>query len=153
MWQRSIVTSALAVFALGQGFSFTIGSPVASQDSRSKLAAFVFRIEGCAEPAKAQVGGTAEGLVEGKRKSAALKLTAMSTPGVYAVYPSWASGNGDGGDWVVNLTGTCAAASAGALIPIGPNGFIRASTKFLPRAATASEIDAVLNALSQGRQK
>jgi hypothetical protein len=153
MWQRGIATSALAALSalsLGQGFTFTIGSPVASQDSRSKLAAFVFRIEGCAEPAKAQVGGTVEGLVQGARKSAALKLTAMSTPGVYAVYPSWAA---DGGDWVVNLTGTCAAATAGALIPMGPTGFLRAASKFLPRAATASEIDAALRALSDGRHK
>jgi hypothetical protein len=149
MWLPGIVTSAVAALALGQGFTFTIGSPVAARDSRSKLAAFVFRIEGCAEPAAAQVGGTAEGLVEGARKSTALKLVAMSTPGVYAVYPSWPAE----GDWIVSLNGTCARASAGALIPIGPGGFIRASSTFLPRAATQSEIDSALQALSQGRHQ
>ena len=30
-----------------------------------------------------------KGLVQGARKSVALKLMAMSTPGVYAVYPTW----------------------------------------------------------------
>jgi hypothetical protein len=147
MWRFGIVTWAALAFV--QGFTFTIGSPVASQDGRSKLAAFVFRIEGCAEPAKARVGGTAEGLVQGARKSAALKLVAMSTPGVYAVYPSWPAE----GDWVVNLNGTCASANAGALIPIGPGGFIRASSTFLPRPATAPEIDTALKTLSQGRHK
>ena len=147
MWRLGLVTSAAATMALGQAFTFTIGSPVAAQDSRSKLAAFVFRIEGCAEPASAQVGGTAEGLVQGARTSVALKLMPMSQAGVYAVYPSWPAG----GDWVVNLNGTCAGARAGALVPIGPAGFLRASSKFLPRPATAPEIDAALQSLSQGR--
>ena len=149
MWRLDIGSVAVAALAFAQTFTFTIGSPVASMDGRSKLAAFVFRTEGCADAAKAQVDGTAEGLVQGARKSVALKLTAMSTPGVYAVYPTWPAD----GDWVVSLRGTCADASAGALIPIGPGGFIRASSKFLPRPATAAELDAALHALSQGRRK
>ena len=149
MWRLGIVTSAVAALAFAQGFTFAIGSPVASQDSRSKMAAFVFRTEGCAELKTAQVGGTAEGLVRGARTSVALKLVAMSTPGVYAVYPTWPAE----GDWVVNLNGTCARASAGALIPIGPGGFIRASSKFFTRPPTAPEVDAALQTLSQGRPK
>ena len=149
MWRLGIVTSTVAALAFGQTFTFTIGSPVASQDGRSKLAAFVFRTEGCADATKATVDGTAEGLVQGTRKSVALKLTAMSTPGVYAVYPTW----GADGDWVVSLHGSCAGASAGALIPIGPGGFNRATSKFFPRAATSQELDAALQSLSQGRRQ
>lgn len=149
MWRLSIETLAAAVLAFAQMFTFTIGSPVASMDGRSKLAAFVFRTEGCADAAKAQVDGTAEGLVQGARKSVALKLAAMSTPGVYAVYPTWPAD----GDWVVSLHGTCAGASAGALIPIGPGGFIRASSRFFSHPASAAELDAVFQALSQGRKK
>jgi hypothetical protein len=149
MGRLCILLVAGAAMAVSQGFTFAIGSPVASMDSRSKLAAFVFRTEGCAELAKLHVGGTAEGLVQGTRKSVPLTLSAMSTPGVYAVYPTWASE----GDWVVSLDGTCAQARAGALIPMGPHGFIRASSKFLPHPATAQEIEAALEALSRGRQK
>ena len=43
MWRLGIVTSAVAALAFAQTFTFTIGSPVASLDGRSKLAAFVFR--------------------------------------------------------------------------------------------------------------
>ena len=149
MWRLGIGASAVAALAFAQTFTFTIGNPVASQDGRSKMAAFVFRTEGCADAAKAQVDGTAEGLMTGTRRSVALKLVAMSPPGVYAVYPTWPSD----GDWVVSLHGTCAGASAGALIPIGPGGFIRAASKFFPRPPTAPEIDAALQALSQGRRK
>jgi hypothetical protein len=149
MWRLDLVISAVTVLAFAPAFTFSIGSPVASQDSRSKSAAFVFRTEGCAELATAQIHGTAEGLVQGARTSVALRLVAMSTPGVYAVYPSWPAQ----GDWVVSLNGTCGGSSAGALIPIGPAGFVRAASRFFSRPATASEIDTVLKTLSQGRHQ
>ena len=100
-------------------------------------------------PAASQIGGTAEGLVKGARRSMPLNIIAMSKPGVYAVYQSWPAE----GDWVVTLKGTCATATAGAIVPIGPKGFLRESSKFLTRPATRPEVDAALHALSQGRHK
>jgi hypothetical protein len=44
-----IVSSAVVAWMAGQAFTFTIGSPVAAMDGRSKLAAFVFRTESCAD--------------------------------------------------------------------------------------------------------
>jgi len=141
--------AAALALAFAEGFTFTIGSPVASQDFQAKAAAFVFRTEGCAEPAKSQVSGAAEGLVKGERRSVALKIVATSKPGVYAVYLNWPNE----GFWVVNLKGTCADASAGAVIPIGPKGFIRESSRFFPRPATDTEIDTSLKALTPGGNK
>jgi hypothetical protein len=136
-------------FALAAGFTFSIGSPAASQDFRTKTAAFVFRTEGCADPAKPQISGTAEGLVDGMRRSVPLKLMETSRPGVYAVNQNWPAE----GAWVVALRGVCADARAGAIVPIGQRGFIRESSKFLPRAATNAEIETSLKALSQGGNK
>jgi hypothetical protein len=144
-----LLLAAVGAFALADGFTFAIGSPVASQDFQAKAAAFVFRTEGCAMPAGSQIGGTAEGLVKGARRSMPLNVIAMSKPGVYAVYQSWPAE----GDWVVTLKGTCATATAGAIVPIGPKGFLRESSKFLTRPATSTEVDAALHALSQGRHK
>jgi hypothetical protein len=146
MLRLGMAACAVGALALADGFTFTIGSPVASQDFQAKGAAFVFRTEGCAEPAKSQVGGTVEGLTKGARRSFALKVVATSKPGVYAVYQNWPAE----GDWVVNLKGTCANAAAGALVPIGPRGFIRESSRFFPRPATDAEIDASLKVLTQG---
>ncbi len=146
MLRLGMAACAVAALALAEGFTFTIGSPVASQDFRAKVAAFVFRTEGCADPTKSQISGTAEGLVKGARRSVALKVVAMSKPGVYAVYQNWPAE----GEWVVNLKGTCNDANAGAIVPIGPNGFIRESSKFLSRPATDAEIEASLKALTQG---
>ena len=137
---------AAGAMAHAEGFTFTIGSPVAAQEFQMKSAAFVFRAEGCADPAKPQVTATAEGLVKGARKSVVLKLQPGSKPNIYAIFQTW----GPDGDWVVNLKGTCASANAGAVVPIGPKGFIRESAKFYPRSATDAEIDASLKALSSG---
>src|SRR5437879_2915320 len=128
MFRLGIAACAVASLALAEGFTFTIASSVASQDFRSKSAAFVFRTEGCADPAKSQISGTAEGMVKGSRRSVSLKVEAMSKPGVYAVYQNWPAE----GAWLVSLKGTCAEANAGAVIPIGPKGFIRESSKFFP---------------------
>lgn len=148
MLRLGIVACAAGVLALAEGFTFTIASPVASRDFQVKGAAFVFRTDGCAEPAKSQIDATAEGLVKGARRSVALKVIATSKPGVYAVYQNWPAG-----EWVVNLRGACAGANAGAIVPIGPKGFIRESSKFFPRPATDAEIETSLKALSQGGTK
>ncbi len=149
MLRLGMAAYTAAALALAEGFTFTIGSPVASQDFQSKTAAFVFRTEGCAEPAKPQVGGTAEGLVKGARRSVPLKVVATSRPGIYAVYQNWPAE----GAWVVNLKGACANATSGAVIPVGPKGFIRESSKFFPRPATDAEIDTSLKSLTQGENK
>ena len=85
----------------------------------------------------------------GTRRSVPLNVTATSKPGVYAVYQTWPAE----GQWVVNLKGSCADANAGAIVPVGPKGFIRESARFFPRPATSSEIESSLKALAQGGSK
>ena len=88
-------------------------------------------------------------LVKGERRSVPLTFATMSKPGVYAVYQNWPAE----GHWVVNLKGTCAGATAGAIVPVGPKGFIRESSKFFPRPATDAEIETSLKALAPGGNK
>jgi hypothetical protein len=150
MLRLGLTALALAIPALSQGFTFTIGNPVASQEFQFKVASFVFRTEGCVEPVKPQISATAEGIVNGQRRPpVALKVMAGSKPGIYAVYQSWPAE----GHWVVNLKGVCANQSAGAIVPVGPKGFIREATKVFPRPVTESEIEASLTALAQGGRK
>jgi hypothetical protein len=144
-----MAAAAVAVLVFADGFTFTIGSSVASQDFRFKTAAFVFRTDGCSDPAKVQVSGTAEGLVNGERRSVALKVAAASKPGVYAVNQNWPAE----GAWVVNLKGSCDGAHAGVLVPIGPHGFIRESAKSFARDATDTEIETSLKGLAKGGNK
>ncbi len=143
MFRLTLVALTVGGLALATGFTFAIGNPVASQDFRFKSAAFALRTEGCADPAKAQITGTAEGILNGARRSVVLKVTPASKPGVYAVEQQWPAE----GQWVVSLRGACAGESAGAIIPFGPKGFLRESSKFFLRPATEAEIAASLRAL------
>jgi hypothetical protein len=147
----------LALAARGGSFSLAIGSPAAASApagagktapvTKTKSAAsFAVRTEGCADPAKAQIAGVAEGLVNGARQSVALTLIPGGVPGVYLVSQEWPAQ----GVWVVNLTGTCAGVRAGALVPMAAAGFVRESSKFFPRPATEAEIEASLKTLAGG---
>jgi len=137
LWLLCVPCMNAADFRLG------IGSPVAANAARVKSAALVVRPENCAEPDKTTITGVAEGIVNGARRSVQLHLTALPA-GVHAISQEWPFE----GIWVVNLTGSCLGATAGAIVPIGPRGFIRESSKFYPRPATAAEVEAVLKSMA-----
>lgn len=165
-----LILIALAASGFAADFTLAIGSPSAAsipgsenppgtpgtpaQVRKVKNAQFAVRTENCADPANALIAATAEGLVNGQRQSVALRLIPGSGPGVYLVPAvQEAQGvwpNGGKGVWVVRLIGNCAGAKAGALVPIGPGGFIRESSKFFPRLATQAEIEASLKSLAGG---
>ena len=149
---------ALAASAFAADFTLAIGSPIAaslpgtenppgsSAARKVKDAAFAVRTEGCDHPAEALITATAESLVNGVRQSAALRLVPGSGPGVYLVSSGWMAQ----GVLVVRLIASCGSAKAGALVPIGPGGFIRESSKFFPRFATEADIEASLKSLAGG---
>jgi hypothetical protein len=145
----SIAALTLAGLALAQGFTFTIGNPVASQDYQFKSAAFVFRTEGCADPATAQISATAEGIVKGERRSVDLRVMPGKKPGIYGIARTWPAD----GQWVVSLKGKCASSTAGAIVSVRPGGVVRESLKLLSRPATESEIETSLRALESGGNK
>ena len=142
----------MASSAWTKDFSLTIGNPVAvalpDGVVKKKDAGMAVRVENCADVANAQVTATAEGIVNGARRSVPVRLVPATTPGAFAVSRDWPWE----GAWVVHLTGHCGASTASAVVPFGPNGFLRESSKFFPRAATAAEVEAVLKTLSGGAQ-
>src|ERR1700733_9255118 len=98
MLRLGLAALVSSLVLLAEGFTFTIGNPVASQDFQMKSAAFVFRTEGCADPSKAQIDATAEGMLKGARKSVTLRVVTGAKPGIYAVFQQWPLE----GQWVVN---------------------------------------------------
>lgn len=147
----ALLTTGAAPPAVAQDFALQVGPPVAGNAQPAKSSLLVVRPGGCADPASAQISATAEGIVNGARRSVPLKLSALPTPGVHAVPKDWANG----GVWIVNLVGRCAGKTAGAIVSVvGPNAeYRREAVKHLPQPATASEIDASLRALTAGGQK
>lgn len=144
MTRLRVVALLIPALAIAQGFTFEVASPVASQDFHFKTAAFVFRTQGCGV-AKPKLSATAEGIDNHERRSLPLKVMEGSKPGVYAVFQTWSNT----GHWIVNLAGACGNSNAGAILPIGQNGFIRDSAKFLSHAASRTEVDASLKALAR----
>ncbi len=150
-----LVTAAVGVFgsaavATAQEFTLQVGLPIAGSAQPAKSSLLVVRPGGCANPASAQITATAEGIVDGARRSVPLTLNPLPTPGVHAVPKEWVRG----GAWIVSLTGTCAGKHAGAIVPLGPNAtFRRETVRQLAHAPTAEEIEASLKSLTTGGQK
>jgi hypothetical protein len=150
MWITTLGTLAFAPPAFAQEFALQVGPPIAGKGQPAKSSLLVVRPGGCAEPASAHITATAEGIVQGTRRSVPLTLVAMPTPGVHAVPRDWARG----GVWIVTLAGTCAGKTAGAIVPVGPNAmFRRQDVTLLAHRPTPAEIDASLKALTTGGQK
>lgn len=150
MWFTTVCTLVFVPVAFAQEFTLQVGLPIAGNAQPAKSSLLVVRPGGCVGPASAQITATAEGIVDGARRSVPLTLVALPTPGVHAVPKDWASG----GVWIVNLVGTCAGKTAGAIVPVGPNVmFRRDAVKLLAHRPTAAEIDASLKALTTRGQK
>ena len=150
--KHTLILIALAASAFAGDFKLAIGNPIAAsfpgtdapRASKVKDAVFALRTESCADPAKAQIAATAEGLVNGMRQSLTLRLLPGGSPGVYLVSHEWPAQ----GAWVISLNGSCDGAKAGALVPIGAQGYLRESSKFFPRSTTEAEIVAALKSLT-----
>jgi hypothetical protein len=143
-----IMSAALSVRA--QEFVLQVGPPIAGQAQPAKGSLLVVRPAGCPDPASAQISATAEGLVDGARRSVPLKLAQLPKPGVHAVPKDWPKG----GVWIVSLVGTCADKTVGAIVAVGSSfDYKRQSVKLLGHRPTATEIDASLKALTPGGQQ
>ena len=144
-WMALVVALASFIPAFGGGFQLGVETP-SSLDNEVKGAAVVVRTYGCNTPADANVTGTAEGIVNGKRQSLPIRLTRTSK-GVYVINRQWASK----GVWVLAITGHYNGITSSALVELDPNGKMRVTkenrkgARIVQRKLTALEIDSTLN--------
>lgn len=116
----------LAIYspAFAGGFQLSVETPSSSSDSQMKDVVLVARTYGCHQPADAKLSATAEGLVNGARKSVALELRSIGS-GVYAIKQQWPSE----GTWVLALTGAYNGMTSSVLVDLGPNGKVLPGTR------------------------
>src|SRR5262245_47493617 len=76
------------------------GGSTANVEGPFKDATYFVRTAHCGEPASMSVTATAEGIVNGQRKSLPIKLTPTKEKGVYQFARTWPSQ----GTWIVRLT-------------------------------------------------
>lgn len=128
----------------------SIESPVNPYDAAARGAAFLVHAamrEGI--PALADLSGTAEGMVDGARRSLPVEFAATSRPGVFSVRRTWPGA----GPWVVRIS----LRSTTALVALGRDGSVAsvriptehtASGDVIPRAVTSRDVDSTLAALA-----
>jgi len=130
----------------------SIESPPSPYDRTTRDAYLLVHAYHHGTPANLPVSGTAEGLVDGRRRSVTLAFTPTSRPGVYALRKQWP----DDGAWALVLTVEQEPGDgASALVRIGGGGEVASVTVpterragwevAAPRQITAAEIDAALH--------
>jgi hypothetical protein len=141
---RTALAACLLVLpAFAATFSLRFGSAIAGQGQVTKSTPFVFRFQDCEDLPHTQVTGSAEGMEYGARRSLPLHFASAPGTGVYYIATPMPSA----GVWVVSLTAGCGAQTLGAIVPIGPNGFIRESVVIVAHPPTSAETEAALKAL------
>jgi hypothetical protein len=162
MLRRSILPAALFVLATAAGASATtslvkwppwlsIESPVNPYDPSARGAAMLvhatFR-EGQAQ--LADLTGTAEGIVNGARRSVPLRFETTGQPGVFALRRQWATE----GAWLVRIAvrGTTAIVTmdrAGNVASVRVPTALSTNGDRVPRAVATKEIDSTLAELAK----
>jgi hypothetical protein len=129
-----------AILAVAGGFWISIQNPSTVTDAVAKNAVVLVRADGCHNPAEANITGTAEGRVNGIRRSIPLKLVPVSQPGTYAVVPQWPAE----GAWVLHFNATYLGRDAGALVRLVPGKFQKQSAELFHRKITAEDVESAL---------
>ena len=109
--------------ALAGGFQLSIETP-SGGDPQLKDAVLIVRTFGCHQPADAKLSASAEGLINGNRKSLPLELRSIGS-GVYALKQQWPSE----GHWVLALTGAYNGMTSSVLVELGANGKVLPGTR------------------------
>ena len=108
---------ALAAQLYAGGFYLQAGN-ADSVEAQKANAVLTVKAVGCNDPAKTAVTATAEGLVNGERRTIPLKLSPLSESGSYALTRQWPKE----GRWVIHLSATSNVGVAEALAVDGPGG-------------------------------
>ncbi len=144
-----LLAVVLMAAALPGGFALRVERPAQGD------AVALVRADGCHQPSQAKVSGTAEGLVDGQRRSVKLKLTSVGE-GVYTVARQWPAE----GTWVLAVTGTYRGYVSSVLIGVGADG--KAALKkggadlqvrTLPRALTNADVEGALRNVTANRTR
>ena len=125
-----------------------LGKPAGNPEAMSKHALLVVRTTACHAPEKTSMTGTAEGIVDGQRRSIPLKLIQLSTPGTYGVIRQWPGS----GVWVVKVVARNPEYkdyATGALVRFDADSPEWASVKHSFHEPTNAEVESLLTAASR----
>jgi hypothetical protein len=136
-----VAMAALAGQLFAGGFYLTLGNPEANPEAKKANAVLVVRADGCHEPEKAKVSGTAWGVVDGKPQTVRLQLTKLSAPGTYAITQQWPNK----GKWVIELHGEDVGRSTYTRVNAGPEGVDRLHAQMSMKPFTKMDMKTMID--------
>ena len=142
-----LVLTMLAAPLFAGSLALEIGNPSANPEAVAKHAVLVARMTACKSPEKTTVRATAEGVMDGARRSIPLKIVPLSAAGTYAVTREWPAE----GTWAVKMVATnpdYQGYAASVLVPIENGEFQWAGVKHFRTAPVETEIAEVLGRAS-----
>lgn len=142
---RKLLFLLMAAPLFGGGFWLQFQTANANAEAKAKHAVLVVRPAGCHNPERAKVKGTAEGLVDGQRRSIPLTLIPLSEPGTYAVAQTWP----DTGNWVLSFSAEADGRQTGAIAAATSGGINNQTAHFTAHVPTSAEIDSSLQAAAK----
>ncbi len=144
LWKFSFALAMLAAPLLAGALLLEVGNPAAYPEAVAKHAVLVARITACHSPEKTTVTATAEGMVNGARRSIPLKVISLSTPGTFAVTREWP----EQGTWAVKMIATnpdYKGYATSAVVPIEKDSARLGAVKHYFYSPTDAEVAMSLN--------
>jgi hypothetical protein len=138
--RNTLIGLALASQLFAGGFWLQLGNPEASAEARKAGAVVTVKAAGCHDPATAQVTAAAIGMVNGQRKTIALKVTPLSEAGMFALTQQWPKE----GRWVIELAGRNGEQFTNTLVAAGPGGVDRVHAKAAMKPFGPGDVTAML---------
>jgi hypothetical protein len=134
----------IAASLFAGALALEVGNPAANAEAQSKHAAVLARTTACHSPENTEITATAEGVVNGIRRSVPLKVIRLSTPGTFVVTHEWPSE----GTWAVKIVARNPEYknyATGAIIPFEGNSIDWASVQHYFHEPTGGELASVLH--------
>jgi hypothetical protein len=133
---------AAAISLLAGGFALEIARPVGNAEAQAKKAILLVRSYACADPEKTVITATAEGIVNGNRKSLPLKLEALSQQSTFALARQWPAE----GRWVITVTASNPRFgwTPGEMVKVEGDSVAFNDVERLSHAPTKDEVEAAL---------
>ena len=134
----------LAANAAAGGFFLSIHAPDPKVADRDAI--LTVEAQGCQDYSQAHVTGTAEGTVDGKRRSIALELAATGRPGAYMVRRQWP----ERGKWVLVFHSVAWGRTTSTIVSLAPDGRLPPDSapsqgiRMMMRPVNSEDIEAAL---------
>jgi hypothetical protein len=144
VWKVLVALGVSSVPLLAGALVLQVGDPASNPEAMKNHSVLVARITACQSPEKTTVSATAEGMVNGVRRSVPLKVVSLSAPGTFGVTREWPAE----GTWVIKMVATNPVYKdyATSVVILVRNQAVQLSTaKHYFHAATDAEVGLALN--------